>query len=372
MVQCRGVTAAGQPCQLKHTSVMTASMRIASAPLRSGSQYCMYHARQAQPGTPAQPAAVAAPAAPVLRTGLQCAGRTAAGAQCRVTSHSFGRKWAAIAAPLRSGGRFCTLHMHQAHRVLALVPAVPVSQPASRAVLPPVQSRWSIAPEHLKAADADSYTCPLCLLVLQEVQQVVACGHNFCRSCLDDHCSQATLAAKKCPLCKTTIDVVCGDAKMQRAVSALQCRCAIEGAKPCEWIGRVDAHEAHACISPKKASPLKGNQIQTSVVDKKESSSTPRTQGKVVQSATQRAEKTFKTRIAGKKALTKSLKGKSQQASKGKKVVAAAALKNRKQLARCPAAARKAAKKTVAPKKIVSKRLELEKKKKRDRIRRLP
>ena len=37
----------------------------------------------------------------------------------------------------------------------------------------------------LKPGELDTLTCPACKKVLKEPVQVIACGHRFCRPCID-------------------------------------------------------------------------------------------------------------------------------------------------------------------------------------------
>jgi len=49
----------------------------------------------------------------------------------------------------------------------------------------------------------EKYMCAVCTEVLEAAVTTGACGHVFCRGCLEDHCAQAAKASEcVCPLCR--------------------------------------------------------------------------------------------------------------------------------------------------------------------------
>lgn len=87
--------------------------------------------------------------------------------------------------------------------------------------------------------------CAICLLVLREPHLISCCGHNFCRSCVD----QIIKNKKPCPLCQQCAFTTLHNKGLERSLKELVVTC--ENSRlSCDWrgeLGKLDTHLSETC-----------------------------------------------------------------------------------------------------------------------------
>ena len=87
--------------------------------------------------------------------------------------------------------------------------------------------------------------CAVCLLVLREPHLISCCGHNFCRSCVD----QIIKNKKPCPLCQQCAFTTLHNKGLERSLKELVVTCE-KSSLGCDWrgeLGKLDAHLSETC-----------------------------------------------------------------------------------------------------------------------------
>ncbi len=95
--------------------------------------------------------------------------------------------------------------------------------------------------------------CSVCLLVLRSPHITSCCGHNFCKTCIDE----IQTGGKACPLCNQLAFSLVYNRSHDASLKQLDAYCPYRKIS-CKWIGKLDALDEHLNRDPEFTKQLVG------------------------------------------------------------------------------------------------------------------
>ena len=99
--------------------------------------------------------------------------------------------------------------------------------------------------------------CPVCLQILREPHQVICCGKNYCKTCIDG----VKLKRNQCPCCKMEDFKIFHNKSLQQTLyTEFKVYCSNQKSG-CKWVGSLGEVDSHLNMSPPQEKELEGCQF---------------------------------------------------------------------------------------------------------------